>query len=354
MNNKNVKREIFFFWRYEALAIEEYLERKALEGWFLRGICGYIFTFEKREVSNIKYLVRITRRDIQYEEVDASSWKPIERCTSSAIKIYYSVECSSNKSKIINQKKLLNNIRKEGLKNIIEQVILLLLYGYIGIYRWIDNLEFNMDIFNTILCFTIDVILVFLILYNSIYFLNSIKRYKNNKEILWKDKALLKIKNISIKSTISVGLILLCIFVVLVAVDRLSYSDENNIPVSFADFTEAPLKDEYVSQNKSIAVKTIWYSGASKEDDVFYDYYEFNNSILASLKLDSMIKKYKGYGDEFIKKESDLSDVKIYTYEDNKYIIKYNNKVLFVRNNIQSKSSEEFLKIIYSKVLGIE
>lgn len=128
MVNKEVKREIFIFKPYECGAIEEYLQKKASEGWVLTSLKGVIFKFKRIKPKKIIFAVKIARfsnitsKDC-YEE---AGWSHI--CSNGEIQIYNSVERQEIEHNNKYNPKIYNELFKASIGSIILYVLLAIFF----------------------------------------------------------------------------------------------------------------------------------------------------------------------------------------------------------------------------------
>lgn len=243
---KDTKITFLIYLPYECAAIEEYLEKMALNGWLLIWIKGPLFKFQKIEPQKIKYSVDVLRKDVsildslyedellEYREYcKAAGWTYM--CQAGKIQVFTSKEDTKIVSIHTDEKEKFKVVFKSSLYNILKEFfITIMLIFNLNLQLSGGNTDFllssNFAIFTSSLTFL-------LILINIIKFLNffiwSIRakiKLKENKFMPYNTYTQLKIKNILIQTFSLISVFTILLFILL---DN-SKEQKSNFQISIA------------------------------------------------------------------------------------------------------------------------
>ncbi|WP_238906822.1 DUF2812 domain-containing protein [Clostridium sp. YIM B02506] len=142
---KEIKTRYFTFEPYECLAVEEYLESMAKQGWLLDTINRPFFRFKRIEPQNLRFYVDIpnVREDRLGDYIDycrAAGWRYLDKLDSNFI--FYTEDNGKSIDIHTDQKEKFRVVSKMSLSNIVLKIILILMCAY-----WVYTCLFVMDDF---------------------------------------------------------------------------------------------------------------------------------------------------------------------------------------------------------------
>jgi hypothetical protein len=131
---KEIKTRYFTFEPYECLAVEEYLEMMAKQGWLLDTINRPFFRFKKIEPQNLRFYVDIpnVREDRlgDYKEYcKAAGWEYLDKLDSNFI--FYAEDNDKTIDIHTDQNEKFRVVSKMSLSNIVLKIILILMCAYL-------------------------------------------------------------------------------------------------------------------------------------------------------------------------------------------------------------------------------
>lgn len=129
---KEIKTRYFTFEPYECLAVEEYLEMMAKQGWLLDTINRPFFRFKKIEPQNLKFYVDIpnVREDRLGDYIEyckAAGWRYLDKLDSNFI--FYAEDNDKTIDIHTDQNEKFRVVLRTSLVNIVLQIILILVYA---------------------------------------------------------------------------------------------------------------------------------------------------------------------------------------------------------------------------------
>jgi len=144
---KEIKTRYFTFEPYECLAVEEYLEMMAKQGWLLDTINRPFFRFKKIEPQNLRFYVDIPnvredRLEDYIEYCKAAGWRYLDKLDSNFI--FYAEDNDKTIDIHTDQNEKFRVVSKMSLSNIVLRVISILIYAF-----WIYICLFVIDDFLT-------------------------------------------------------------------------------------------------------------------------------------------------------------------------------------------------------------
>lgn len=144
---KEIKTRYFNFEPYECLAVEEYLEMMAKQGWLLDTINRPFFRFKKIEPQNLRFYVDIpnVREDRLGDYIEycrAAGWTYLDKLDSNFI--FYAEDNDKTIDIHTDQNEKFRVVSKMSLSNIVLKIILILMCAY-----WVYTCLFVMDDFLT-------------------------------------------------------------------------------------------------------------------------------------------------------------------------------------------------------------
>ncbi|QLY80291.1 DUF2812 domain-containing protein [Clostridium intestinale] len=142
---KEIKTRYFNFEPYECLAVEEYLEMMAKQGWLLDKINRPFFRFKKIEPQNLRFYVDIpnVREDRLGDYIEyckAAGWRYLDKLDSNFI--FYAEDNDKTIDIHTDQNEKFRVVSKMSLSNIVLLVISILIYAF-----WIYTCLFVIDDF---------------------------------------------------------------------------------------------------------------------------------------------------------------------------------------------------------------
>ncbi|ERK28890.1 DUF2812 domain-containing protein [Clostridium intestinale] len=144
---KEIKTRYFTFEPYECLAVEEYLEIMAKQGWLLDTINRPFFRFKRIEPQNLRFYVDIpnVREDRLGDYIEyckAAGWRYLDKLESNFI--FYAEDNDKTIDIHTDQNEKFRVVSKMSLSNIVLKIILILMCAY-----WVYTCLFVMDDFLT-------------------------------------------------------------------------------------------------------------------------------------------------------------------------------------------------------------
>ncbi|SHI46670.1 DUF2812 domain-containing protein [Clostridium intestinale] len=144
---KEIKTRYFNFEPYECLAVEEYLEMMAKQGWLLDTINRPFFRFKRIEPQNLRFYVDIpnVREDRLGDYIEycrAAGWRYLDKLESNFI--FYAEDNDKTIDIHTDQNEKFRVVSKMSLSNIVLRVISILIYAF-----WVYMCLFVMDDFLT-------------------------------------------------------------------------------------------------------------------------------------------------------------------------------------------------------------
>jgi hypothetical protein len=142
---KEIKTRYFTFEPYECLAVEEYLEMMAKQGWLLDRINRPFFRFKRIEPQNLRFYVDIpnVREDRLGDYIEyckAAGWRYLDKLESNFI--FYAEDNDKTIDIHTDQNEKFRVVSKMSLSNIVLKIILILMCAY-----WVYTCLFVMDDF---------------------------------------------------------------------------------------------------------------------------------------------------------------------------------------------------------------
>lgn len=130
---KEIKTRYFTFETYECLAVEEYLEMMAKQGWLLDTINRPFFRFKKIEPQNLRFYVDIpnVREDRLGDYIEyckAAGWRYLDKLDSNFI--FYAEDNDKTIDIHTDQNEKFRVVSKMSLSNIVLKIILILMCAY--------------------------------------------------------------------------------------------------------------------------------------------------------------------------------------------------------------------------------
>lgn len=130
---KEIKTRYFTFEPYECLAVEEYLEMMAKQGWLLDTINRPFFRFKKIEPQNLRFYVDIpnVREDRLGDYIEycrAAGWRYLDKLESNFI--FYAEDNDKTIDIHTDQNEKFRVVSKMSLSNIVLKIILILMCAY--------------------------------------------------------------------------------------------------------------------------------------------------------------------------------------------------------------------------------
>lgn len=137
---KEIKTRYFTFEPYECLAVEEYLEMMAKQGWLLDTINRPFFRFKKIEPQNLRFYVDIpnVREDRLGDYIEyckAAGWRYLDKLDSNFI--FYAEDNDKTIDIHTDQNEKFRVVSKMSLSNIVLKIILILMciyYVYMSLF----------------------------------------------------------------------------------------------------------------------------------------------------------------------------------------------------------------------------
>jgi len=211
MKTKNIKKTLFIYLPYECTAVEEYLEKKAEEGWLLESIKLYIFKFKKIEPKKIKYSVDILQdvsvfdykennEALEYKEYcETARWNYV--CQTGNIQVYYTEDCNGSIPIHTNMREKFKSVLKSSLLPVgfIFLWLLQLLYQQYNLFVNGNGIDSLLSSNLGLVLIIINIILTFAVSTQIISFIHWVIKarieLKQNRFMPYNNYKKLKVKN---------------------------------------------------------------------------------------------------------------------------------------------------------------
>lgn len=234
-----------------------------------------------------------------------------------------------------------NSYKQLKIKNLFNKAFILITLTILLLLLVFDNNESKGFIISVLLIACIPIIITF-----------CTKIFTNKKGYSRSTNRTITISAVVVSFFLMVTLVGHSIFIN-VTTDKQAEVKSENINLFLSDFgLNDEIKPEIIS-SKSIIAKRTQYFFTDKEINLSCTIFQSNYSWIIKFDENRLITWLNSFGDNLEESDTKLNhNIKVYSNSDKKhYVFVSENKIVEIRNSISNISEEEFLNIVYKKLI---